>query len=114
MASFASVSRAVECAMGIQRSLQEDAADVDVHLRIGLAAGEPVTENDDLFGATVQLAARLCAAADPDGILVSTAVFELSAGKRFPFSAQRELMLKGFNELVRAYPVAWEVWPTAG
>jgi class 3 adenylate cyclase len=112
MASFASVAAAVECAMEIQRSLGEDPmSDADVHIRIGLAAGEPVTENDDLFGAAVQLAARLCDAAEPDGILVSTAVFELSVGKRFPFSGERELRLKGFQEPVRAYAVAWEALP---
>ena len=37
-----------------------------LHVSIGISAGEPVTDdNDDLFGAAVQLAARLCAAAGP-------------------------------------------------
>jgi class 3 adenylate cyclase len=48
-----------------------------------MAAGEPVTERNDLFGATVQLAARLCSRADPGGILVAGAVHDLALGKAF-------------------------------
>jgi class 3 adenylate cyclase len=39
--------------------------DAPVHVRVGLNAGEPVAEGSDLFGTTVNLAARICAAADP-------------------------------------------------
>ena len=58
-------------------------------VRIGISAGEPVTDDDDLFGAAVQLAARLCACANPGGITVSVAVRELCIGKRFRFGAAR-------------------------
>ncbi|MGH2705281.1 MAG: nickel-binding protein [Actinomycetota bacterium] len=109
MASFIEVPRAVECGMEIQKSLRAaGASDLEVHLRVGLAAGEPVTENEDLFGTAVQLASRLCGAANPDGILVSSDVFELSAGGAIPFSDPRELMLKGFGAPVRAYAVLWD------
>lgn len=107
MASFTSVSRAVECAIDIQRALSDEPEE-RLSIRIGVAAGEPVTENDDLFGSTVQLAARLCATADPGRILVSTAVRELSLGKGFTFSEQAEADLKGFSEPVRAYLVDWQ------
>jgi len=62
MACFYSVARAAECAIAIQRGLAERVADfpVPVRVRIGLTAGEPVAENDDLFGAAVQVAARIC------------------------------------------------------
>jgi class 3 adenylate cyclase len=52
----------------------------------------------------VQLAARLCGAADPGGVLVSQAVRELCAGKDLDFGEVRELDLRGFTEIVRAYP----------
>ncbi|MGH2809188.1 MAG: adenylate/guanylate cyclase domain-containing protein, partial [Actinomycetota bacterium] len=76
-----------------------------IQVRIGISAGEPVTENGDLFGTAVQLAARLCNSAEPGGILVSHAVRELCAGKTLRFDVARDLELRGFAEPVRAYPV---------
>ena len=84
MASFPSVSQGVECAISILRALEahnQANPEQRVHLRIGLSAGEPVTEDEDLFGATVQLASRLCARAQPKQILVSNVVRELCLGK---------------------------------
>ena len=106
MASFTSASRAVGCALVIQERFAELASsDVDssIQVRIGISAGEPVNEKGDLFGTAVQLAARLCASADPGGILVSHAVRELCAGKTLEFDAARDLELRGFSEAVRAY-----------
>jgi class 3 adenylate cyclase len=106
MASFTSASRAVGCALAIQERFAEPAAtdaDSSIQMRIGISAGEPVTEKGDLFGTAVQLAARLCASADPGGILVSHAVRELCAGKALEFDAARDLELRGFAEAVRAY-----------
>ena len=64
MASFDSVAGAVEAAVAVQRALgdRNRARDTPFEVSIGISAGEPVTAGDDLFGATVQLAARLCAA----------------------------------------------------
>jgi class 3 adenylate cyclase len=116
MASFRSAARAVGCAVAIQRQLadhnstQEEALSV----RIGLSAGEPVTDAGDLFGACVQLAARLCAHAEPGGILASTAVRDLSMGKGFVFVDQGEVTLRGFEEPVRPYAVKWDLEPSSG
>jgi class 3 adenylate cyclase len=109
MASFGSVARAVECAVAIQRSLVDHNADAPepIHVRIGVSAGEPVTENDDLFGSAVQLAARLCSTAETGGILVSGAVRELALGKGFVFEDRGTVELKGFDEPVRAFEVRW-------
>jgi class 3 adenylate cyclase len=106
MASFTSASRAVGCALAIQERFAEPAtsdADSSIQVRIGISAGEPVAEKGDLFGTAVQLAARLCASADPGGILVSHAVRELCAGKALEFDVARDLELRGFSEAVRAY-----------
>ena len=46
-------------------------ASESLSVRIGIHAGEPVEDHNDLFGATVQLAARLCSEAEADGIVVS-------------------------------------------
>jgi class 3 adenylate cyclase len=83
MASFTSVVRALESAIAIQRWLAayNDTAADPFQVRIGLSAGEPVTESDRLFGATLQLAARAGAQADGSDIYVSNVVRELSLGK---------------------------------
>ena len=73
---------------------------VPLRVRIGMSAGEPVTERDDLFGAAVQLAARLCGRAEPGTILVSRAVHDLALGKGFEFRKRGPLRLKGFDEPV--------------
>lgn len=110
MASFSSVGQAVECAITIQRKLaehNEKHPEDAISIRIGLAAGEPVTRDGDFFGAVVQLAARLCNQAQPGGILVSPAVRDLCMGKGFVFSKQGDVTLRGFDEPVSAYLVQW-------
>lgn len=104
MASFASARGAVDCAVDIQRAL---AVGGEVRVRIGLNAGEPVAEERDLYGTSVQLAARVCAEADAGEILVSNVVRELAAGKGFLFSDRGDHALKGFEDPVRVYEVSW-------
>lgn len=107
MASFTSVAAAVEYGIAIQRSirLRNLEAARPFHVRIGISVGEPVTEAGDLFGATVQLSARLCAIAAHGCIAVSTAVRELCVGKGFRFNPMGEFELKGFPEPIPAFDV---------
>jgi class 3 adenylate cyclase len=110
MASFVSATAAVKCATQIQRDLAkhgENQRDRAVKVRIGAAAGEPVEQHHDLFGCTVQLAARLCSQASPEQILVSNAIAELCLGKGFSFQDVGEVVLKGFARPVRAHAVVW-------
>jgi class 3 adenylate cyclase len=116
MASFTSVTQAVQCAIAIQRKIIErnlDAADA-IQLRIGVSCGEPVTEEGDLFGAAVELAARLCGHGSSGGILVSSAVREVCLGKGFEFDDRGAAELKGFSEPVRVYGVRAQAAPIAG
>ena len=108
MASFVSAAAAVRCAMQIQRELarrEREEHDHHIKVRIGGAAGEPVEQNNDIFGTTVQLAARLCSHAEPDQILVSTAVAELCLGKGLSFRSLGEVALKGFDRPVQVHAV---------
>ncbi|MEX0785670.1 MAG: adenylate/guanylate cyclase domain-containing protein [Dehalococcoidia bacterium] len=105
MASFHSASRALDCAVTIQRAVAECDSSLKVH--IGLNAGEPVVEDEDLYGTAVQLARRICDRAQPGQILVSNVVRELSAGKGFLFADSGEVELKGFEDAVRLYEVSW-------
>jgi len=110
MASFASASRALECAIEIQRTFaqhNESNPDIPIRVRIGLNAGEPVAEEEDLFGTAVQLAARICAQAEPGEILAPIVVRELAAGKGFLLSDRGDVALRGFEDPVRLYEVRW-------
>jgi class 3 adenylate cyclase len=108
MASFRSVSGAVDAAIQVQRALATgEPAPADLRVRIGIAAGEPVAEGDDLFGAVVQLAARLCQRAGSGSILVAGGVRDLALGKGYPFGRGSRLRLKGFDDPVAAYEIDW-------
>ncbi len=121
MASFASATKALECAVAIQKALdpvnsQLSSSISHVRVRIGLNAGEPVAEDGpdgraDLFGTAVNLAARIAGQAKGGEILVSDVVRQLVAGKGFLFAHRGEQALKGFEEPVRVYEVNWKEAP---
>jgi class 3 adenylate cyclase len=110
MASFASIDQALECSIAIQRAFagfNVQNATTPLHLRIGLSVGEPVEEDNDLFGATVQLASRLCSHADPDQILATEDMIELSARERSQFLSRGSITPKGFPYAIQVYEVHW-------
>ena len=110
MASFVSAASAVKCASRVQREIAKHGREKEDRLmkvRVGIAAGEPVEHHNDLFGCTVQLAARLCSHAQSEQILVSNVVAELCEGKILPFQDLGEITLKGFDHPVRAHAVTW-------
>ena len=106
MASFGSVTKALECAIALQRAFAEREGE-PLSVRVGLNAGEPIEEGGDLFGATVILASRIAAKADGGEILVADTVRGLCSGKGFLFSDRGEFVAKGFEEPVRVYEVRW-------
>ena len=104
MASFEAVGDALDAALAIQAGFAERIAaggEPPFRVRIGLAAGEPVDHNDDLFGSTVNLANRICDAASPGEIFVSDTVQELGTG--FAFEGGEPVSLKGFAEAVPVF-----------
>jgi class 3 adenylate cyclase/pimeloyl-ACP methyl ester carboxylesterase len=127
MASFGSVTKAVECAVALQRAMEAHNAGVGaqqpatgianspggpvvaapLQVRCGLNAGEPIEEDGDLFGATVILASRIAAKAEGGEILVADTVRGLCSGKGFLFADRGEFVAKGFEEPVRVYEVRW-------
>ncbi|MGE5516731.1 MAG: adenylate/guanylate cyclase domain-containing protein [Bacteroidota bacterium] len=111
MASFGTAAAAVEAAVGIQRQVDQHnqrLPNQSLHLRIGLNAGEPIEEEDDLFGATVQLAARVCAATNADQVLCTGVVKDLTVGKGAgSFRSVGNKYLKGFKDAVPLYEVVW-------
>jgi class 3 adenylate cyclase len=107
MASFVSAASAVRCGMEVLKNIAAERDEkAPLRIRVGIAAGEPIERANDLFGATVQLAARLCQHAEPEQILISNAVAELCVGKRLPIREIGRLALKGFEDPVHAHAVS--------
>ncbi len=114
MASFSSASSALDSAIAIQRGVAAHVAehpDSPLGVYIGLNAGEPIAEDDDLFGTSVDLAARICGRAEPGQILASDVVRQLAAGKDFLFSDLGETELRGFEDPVKLWEVRWREQP---
>ena len=109
MAAFDDVANAVHAAADIQQRLYDynTEASESLRVRIGIDAGEPVAEHNDLFGATVQMAFRLCSEAESGGILVSGLVRELSGQDASHFVALGERRLKGFPAKVPVFRFEW-------
>ena len=103
------MSKALACATAIQATFAEhdESAEEPIRVRIGLNAGEPIAEDDDLFGTTVNLAARICSQAEAGQILAPVVVRELAAGKQFMFADLGETELRGFEDPVRLYELRW-------
>ncbi|HUF54734.1 MAG TPA: adenylate/guanylate cyclase domain-containing protein [Dehalococcoidia bacterium] len=106
MASFGSVTKAVECAIALQHAFDGHEGEA-LSVRVGLNAGEPIEEDGDLFGATVILASRIAAKAEGGEVLVADTVRGLCSGKGFLFADRGEFVAKGFEESVRLYEVSW-------
>jgi len=108
-ASFTSVLRAVDATIAIQRAAGATAAGdgPDLAVKIGLTVGEPVEDSADLFGASVNLAARICAHAAGGQTLASGTVRDLAIGKAIDFAEMGVIGLKGFPEPVPLYEIVW-------
>jgi len=111
MASFDSIQHALGAAIEVQRGFARHNADSEpgarLAVRIGLSAGEPVAKGSDLFGAAVQLAARLTAYAKPGRIMIAGAVADLAIGKNFTFGPRTAIELRGFPEPIVACELEW-------
>jgi class 3 adenylate cyclase len=110
MASFSSATRALECAIAMQRAFavhDDEHPETPIRVRIGLNAGEPIAEDEDLFGTAVIMAARIAAQAQGEEILASDVVRQLVAGKGFLFADRGETVLRGFEDPVRLYELRW-------
>jgi class 3 adenylate cyclase len=107
LASFGSVTRAVECAVALQKAMREREGEA-LAVRCGLDAGEPIEDEGDLFGSTVILASRIAGQAAGGEIMASDVVRGLCTGKGFAFSDRGQQALKGFEEPVRVWEVGWQ------
>lgn len=111
MVAFNSAARALRCAIGIERAIDEFSQkrpDTPVRVRVGINIGETVRDGNDFLGRAVIVASRLADAAEGGEILVSAVVRDLaSSSGEFDFGDECTLQLKGLSEPQRAYSLAW-------
>ena len=109
MASFASPTSALECAIALQRAFakRNESVTEPLMVRVGVNTGEPIAEGGDLYGASVTMASRIVDKASGGEIVVSNVVRELAAGKGFLFADRGDVVLRGFEDPVRLYEVRW-------
>ncbi len=111
MIVFAAAAEAVGAAVAIQQSIDRLARrrGAELHVRIGLSAGDVMWESNDCFGTPVVEAARLCDGARGGQILLSDVV-RLLAGSRgeHRYRAVGALELKGLTEPIAAAEVLWD------
>lgn len=80
LAEFSSAVSAVICATEFQRLIKErnesETTDLKMEFRIGINMGDVVIEGENLYGDGVNIAARLEALAQPNGVCLSRSVHE--------------------------------------
>jgi class 3 adenylate cyclase len=114
MCSFATARDAAHAAMDMQRSLklavaQEDMGIRSLEVRVGFHSGPVISHAADVFGDTVNVAARVVAAAKPGQILVAKQTVrklprDISASARFVGTTQ----VKGKRDPFDLYEIVWE------
>jgi class 3 adenylate cyclase len=110
MAVFFTAASAVQATIDIQHDVVKHNEGTDampLKVRIGLNAGKVIQEEDDYYGAAVQLSARVCAVAGPDQICVTDSVVSLCQGRDFAFEDRGPHTLKGIDRPVTVYEVLW-------
>jgi class 3 adenylate cyclase len=106
IASFDEIAEALECGLAIRAGFRARTGTdgiPDYQVRVGMAAGEPVDHNDDLFGPTVNLARRICDVATPGEVFVSHGLKDLGAAKGFSFADEQAVALHGFANPVTVF-----------
>jgi class 3 adenylate cyclase len=102
MASFGDSNQALRGAVEIQDRCKSD----NLSIRIGISAGEPIEEDGDFFGSTVNLAARLCDVAGAGEVYLSAEFLDSVDDADVIIEPVGELQLKGFAKPQRVSRVA--------
>lgn len=110
LAAFASCGRAVKAAIRIQRQIQrfrEEYPLLAFNVRIGVNIGAVVRSGADVYGASVNLAARLRDCARKDEILTTGIVYERCSGKGYSFVRRGKRRFRGIQRSIPVYEVRW-------
>jgi adenylate cyclase len=111
LVEFVSVVDAVRYAVDIQRGMAERNADVApdrrIEFRIGINVGDIISDENDIYGDGVNVAARLEALAEPGGILVSRNVHDQVRDKlSFGFEDLGEQLVKNIARPIGVHRVS--------
>ncbi len=110
MASFANPENAVRAAIAMQHALheiREKDPDFELKVRIGIHRGRAIVENADVFGNTVNVAARVEDEAQGDEILISDSVAQHLDQERYYLSRRGSFKPRGKTNSVLLYRVSW-------
>ena len=110
LVEFASAVDAVRCAMEIQRGMAERGAaipeDHRIEFRIGINVGDIISDEDDIYGDGVNIAARVETLARPGTICLSDNAYQQIKGKiTLEVSDMGEQQLKNISQPLRIYGV---------
>ncbi|MFZ1063657.1 MAG: AAA family ATPase [Acidimicrobiales bacterium] len=107
MAIFRGPTEAVLASVEVQHRLlrRNRNAEVALRVRVGVSVGEIEVTEDDVFGYAVNEAARLCAAADVDGVLVSEVAVHLARRAEVEFGPPRDVEVTDSAPVTVARPV---------
>jgi adenylate cyclase len=112
LVEFSSAVDAVRCALDIQRGLAARQANEKkdrIRLRIGINFGDVLVDQRDIYGNSVNIAARLEALATPGTVCVSQSIYDQTRGLSQLFFANRgERRVKNIPYPVHVYEVAYE------
>jgi class 3 adenylate cyclase len=115
MASFRSPANGIKAAIGIQQILEErreQDKNFRLKVRIGVHTGQALVENKDVFGDTVNMAARLERCARGDEICVSGETAERLSKKRFRLVKTGSISPKGKRSQITIYRCEWQEYPS--
>jgi class 3 adenylate cyclase/tetratricopeptide (TPR) repeat protein len=111
MSSFESALGALRAAAAIQASVERLDAEqggIGLAARVGVAAGEPIPDGEDLHGMSVVIASRLSSTAGTGEVLVQDLVQALVASRDgVALEENRDYELKGVPAPVRASRLRW-------
>ena len=113
LVEFSSVVDAVRCAITVQQAMASREAkmpeDQRIRYRVGINLGDIVVDDDDIYGDGVNVAARLEALAEPEGICISgTAYDHMRSNVEVGYESLGEVSVKNIKRPIRAYKVLME------
>ncbi len=112
MASFPDEDDAVDAAIRMQQALDKHNAEKKraldrICISIGINTGETIVEYGDAYGDAVNVAARVCAKAEGEQILVSEDTYLDMTRNRDIVNLHSRVSLKGKRDLFQLYQVDW-------
>jgi len=111
LAAYDDAQMAVKGGAVIQRCVREhntEFPDLPLDLRIGLNGGETITEGDDVFGSSVNLASRVCALAGAGQVFCTGIIRSRAKAVKIPFADRGEHAVKGYKDPIPVYEVLWD------